>query len=84
MTVTERREKREQRTTKTSNNPRTHTRSHMSIYADEIDKIYRLAKEIPKGSIGSFSQVGEKYDPKKFGFEQVHIDGKSQGGSHEQ
>lgn len=39
----------------------------MSIYADEIDKIYRLAKKFGNERIQSFSQVGEKYDPKKFG-----------------
>ncbi len=51
----------------------------MSMYTDQINKIYRMAKNVGKTSIRSFSQVGETYDPKKFGFEQAHtahIDGK--------
>lgn len=62
-------------------------RSDMSIYTDQIDNIYRIAKKIRKASIRSFSQVGERYDPQKFSVGQAHtahIDGTSKGGSHEQ
>ena len=38
----------------------------MSIYRDQIDKIFKTAKKFSKSVIRNFSQVGEKYDPKKF------------------
>ena len=38
----------------------------MSIYSEQIDKIYRIAKKFRKITIRSISQVGEMYDPKKF------------------
>ncbi len=38
----------------------------MSIYTDQIRRLYKLAKKFNKTACTSFSQVGEKYDPKKF------------------
>lgn len=39
----------------------------MGIHSDTINKIYKLAKKFTKGCVRNMSQVGEKYDPKKFG-----------------
>jgi len=38
----------------------------MSEYTEQIATIYRRAKKWSKSVIGSFSQVGEKYDKAKF------------------